>query len=369
MDIKALGGHDDLIHDIAYDYYGRRLATCSSDHKVKVYDLSPQAPDSEEPEEELHETGQQQDKWTLNDTWRAHDAAILKVTWASPEYGQILATCSFDRSIRIWEEQEEEPRQSEKRWMEKARLVDSRGTVHDIEFAPAHCGLKIATVAVDGMVRIYEAMDIVNLSHWTLMEDLNIAALSSSASASTAASSAVPTSTTTAANTITTTSATKEKGEEYCLSWCKSRFMPPSLVVGRGRGQVSVYRYLESSRKWQEICALDHRTDLLVHDVSWAPSIGRSYQLIATACKDKRVRIFKLSPSGGEGGDDDQLTAELVADLSAHGDEVWRVEWNITGTVLASSGDDGRVCLWKSNYLNEWSQMSTISHGGGVAGR
>lgn len=30
--------HKDLIHDIAYDYYGRRLATCSSDQSVKVDD-------------------------------------------------------------------------------------------------------------------------------------------------------------------------------------------------------------------------------------------------------------------------------------------------------------------------------------------
>jgi len=28
--------HKDLIHDIAYDYYGERMATCSSDQFVKV---------------------------------------------------------------------------------------------------------------------------------------------------------------------------------------------------------------------------------------------------------------------------------------------------------------------------------------------
>jgi len=27
--------------------------------------------------------------------------------------------------------------------------------------------------------------------------------------------------------------------------------------------------------------------------------------------------------------------------------QVWRVQWNITGTILASTGDDGRVRLWK----------------------
>jgi hypothetical protein len=28
------GDHKDLIHDVAYDWYGRRLATCSSDQAI-----------------------------------------------------------------------------------------------------------------------------------------------------------------------------------------------------------------------------------------------------------------------------------------------------------------------------------------------
>lgn len=30
--------HKDLIHDVAYDFYGQRMATCSSDQFVKVRD-------------------------------------------------------------------------------------------------------------------------------------------------------------------------------------------------------------------------------------------------------------------------------------------------------------------------------------------
>ena len=30
--------HEDLVHDVAYDFYGKRMATCSSDQKVKVWD-------------------------------------------------------------------------------------------------------------------------------------------------------------------------------------------------------------------------------------------------------------------------------------------------------------------------------------------
>jgi hypothetical protein len=31
--------------------------------------------------------------------------------------------------------------------------------------------------------------------------------------------------------------------------------------------------------------------------------------------------------------------------------QVWRVEWNVVGSVLASSGDDGSVMLWKQDLL------------------
>lgn len=30
--------HKDLIHDVAFDYYGERMATCSTDQFVKVMD-------------------------------------------------------------------------------------------------------------------------------------------------------------------------------------------------------------------------------------------------------------------------------------------------------------------------------------------
>ena len=32
-------GHGDMVHDAAFDYYGKRLATCSSDRAIKVFDV------------------------------------------------------------------------------------------------------------------------------------------------------------------------------------------------------------------------------------------------------------------------------------------------------------------------------------------
>ena len=32
--------HTDIVHDAQLDYYGRRLATCSSDRVIKIYDVA-----------------------------------------------------------------------------------------------------------------------------------------------------------------------------------------------------------------------------------------------------------------------------------------------------------------------------------------
>jgi protein transport protein SEC13 len=32
-------GHGDTVHDVQLDYYGRRIATASSDRTIKVFDI------------------------------------------------------------------------------------------------------------------------------------------------------------------------------------------------------------------------------------------------------------------------------------------------------------------------------------------
>lgn len=42
--------------------------------------------------------------WNLSSAWKAHSGSVWKVTWCHPEFGQVIATCSFDRTACIWEE-------------------------------------------------------------------------------------------------------------------------------------------------------------------------------------------------------------------------------------------------------------------------
>jgi nucleoporin SEH1 len=91
-----------------------------------------------------------------------------------------------------------------------------------------------------------------------------------------------------------------------------------------------------------------------VHDISWAPDVGRSFHLIAVASKEA-LTIWRLDPS-----DTGELQPTLVALMKDHQKEVWRAEWNVTGTVLASSGDDGIVRMWRCDPAGRWVCVSEI---------
>lgn len=84
---------------------------------------------------------------------------------------QIIASCSEDSNVIIWEEQESvtgSDGAERGRWQKKSQLTDSRKAVNDVKFAPRQLGLMLATASADGMVRIYEANDVFSLGYWPL---------------------------------------------------------------------------------------------------------------------------------------------------------------------------------------------------------
>jgi nucleoporin SEH1 len=102
----------------------------------------------------------------------------------------------------------------------------------------------------------------------------------------------------------------------------------------------------------------------LVRSVAWAPGGQRGYELIATGSKTGFVRIFKLEEAVegiNVGGGAWRSTLIMEQYQGGAENEVQRVEWNCVGTVLISSGDDGRVRLWKEDYLGKWKQYFVAS--------
>ena len=43
----------------------------------------------------------------LTSEFTAHDGPIWKVKWAHPDFGDIIATCSYDKIVNIWEERKQ----------------------------------------------------------------------------------------------------------------------------------------------------------------------------------------------------------------------------------------------------------------------
>eukprot|EP01087_Luapelamoeba_hula_P014439 TRINITY_DN4224_c0_g1_i1.p1 TRINITY_DN4224_c0_g1~~TRINITY_DN4224_c0_g1_i1.p1 ORF type:complete len:525 (+),score=64.80 TRINITY_DN4224_c0_g1_i1:115-1689(+) len=302
--------HEEMVHCVRYDFYGKRLATCSSDQRIKVWEL---APDSDNIP-----------TWRITAEWRAHKGSVWKVEWLDPQFGSVLLSCSFDQSVKVWEEAGEE-KDGLKIWIKRAELADSRESLNDVKPAPPHFGLRFATCSDDGQVRIYETMDTMNLAHWSLQSSFE----SSNGRGST------------------------------CISWNPSFFEAAMIVVGKSDGQAVVW-HQTGAEKWDVLYTLQGHTDEILN-VAWAPNRGRDCNLIATASRDNTVRIWKL-PSALTPLDP---TASAVARapkkfephaiaVLSHPTPVWQVEWNILGTVLATSIDDGSTFVWRADFMGQW---------------
>ena len=307
--------HQDLILDVAYDFYGRQLATCSADQHIKVFDLDANT-----------------SFWEPNDSWRAHDSVIVKVCFSHPEFGHLILSASYDRTIKVWEEHFEEPLNSGRRWTKVATLADSHGPLYDACFTPSHLGLRISSIGSEGILRIYESADPSDLSQWVLIDEISILK-----------------------NPVA-----NHLQSDFSLSWCPSKFSTEKFLVS-ALDQGYIYYRNETTNKFvQGLVLPEHKG--LIRSVSWAPTMGRSYHLIATACKDGYVRIFKLTEKK-DLDDVDKINFEitLLNALNDHIGEVWKVSWNLTGTILSSCGDDGLIRLYKANYANKFQCMSVIS--------
>ncbi|KAJ1750740.1 GTPase-activating protein S13 [Coemansia sp. RSA 989] len=77
--------HEDMIHDAQLDYYGKRLATCSSDGSIRLFDVS-----------------DKQQKFIT--ALKGHTGPVWQVAWAHPKFGSVLASCSYDGSVLIWKD-------------------------------------------------------------------------------------------------------------------------------------------------------------------------------------------------------------------------------------------------------------------------
>lgn len=296
--------HEDLVHDAQLDYYGCKLATCSSDRTIKVYNVS-------------------ETSYDHSATLQGHEVPVWQVSWSHPKFGVILASCSFDGSVLI--HRETRPRD----WtlLHAARHLHE-SSVNGIAFCPHEYGLMVAAASSDGRVSV--------LSHqsdnsWTVdyIQDnpLGVNAVSWAPHGAYHDDSAAPSEPT--AETV-----------EY-----------PRLVTGGCDNRIRFWIQQDNGQWQEDTSAKEISHSDWVRDVAWAPSILPNVNVVASCSEDGTVLVWNQNGRQGE------WKPTL---LHAFESPVWRVSWSVTGHILAVSSGDNDVSLWKASIDGTWHQMETL---------
>jgi len=294
--------HEDMIHDAQMDYYGTRLATCSSDRSVKVFDVR---------------GGQQ----TLVADLRGHEGAVWQLAWSHPMYGSLLASCGYDRKVIIWKE-------TNGTWGKLYEYNNHDSSVNSVSWAHHEFGLMLACASSDGAISII-----------------------SSTGDGTWDTKKIPNAHTIGCNAISWGPAVQPGALLDPASGQRSSVK--RFVTGGCDNLVKVWK--EEDGQWVEEQKLEAHSDW-VRDVAWAPSIGLPRNIIASCSQDCHVVIWT---------NDGTSAAWTSKILHKFNDVVWHVSWSVTGNILAVSGGDNKVSLWKENLEGQWICVSDVNKGQG----
>merc|ERR1711937_315583 len=146
-------GHRDVVHDVQFDFYGKRLATASSDRSVKIFEV----------------VGSEQ---KLVADLAGHEGPVWQVSWAHPKFGNLLASCSFDQRVMVWKEV------SEGNWQVLYQTPPGLHTasINAVTFAPQEVGLVLAAASSDGSISILTYNG--NTGNWSTEKIANAHSLS-----------------------------------------------------------------------------------------------------------------------------------------------------------------------------------------------
>lgn len=290
--------HNDLIHDAVLDYYGKRLATCSSDKTIKIFEI-------------------EDDNQKLVETLRGHEGPVWQVTWAHPKFGVILASAGYDGKVLIW-------REENGHWSNIAQHSVHQASVNSVNWAPQEFGALLLCASSDGKVSVVEFKDDKTDSVVFPVHDIG----------ANSASWAPPT----VSGSLVQTSLQGQSPEAR-------RF-----VTGGCDNKVKIWKYDSAINNYTLESTLEGHTDW-VRDVAWSPSVlSKSY--IASASQDKTVIIWTQEGSG-------PWTKKYLKD-GKFPDVVWRVSWSLSGNILAVSGGDNKVTLWKENLKGDWESAGVV---------
>lgn len=292
----------DLIHDAELDYYGRRLATCSSDKSIKVFEL-----------------GEKDDSQRLVATLKGHEGPVWQVQWGHPKFGGgsgsgLLASCSYDGKVLLWKEDAQHGQ-----WRLVGQYCEHLASVNSISWAPVEYGPQLLCVSSDGRASVIDVK---------ILED--------------GSASMTP------AHILPVHQIGANAGSWAPFDGSKER----RFVTGGGDNLVKIWKLDETTSEYTLDTKLEGHSDW-VRDVAWSPSL-LSRNCIASGSQDKQVLIWSQASKDAP-WEVKALRAEPFPDV------VWRLSWSLSGNILAVSGGDNKVTLWKEGLKGDWETAGEVS--------
>ncbi|CAF1699593.1 unnamed protein product [Brassica oleracea var. botrytis] len=296
---KIETGHEDMVHDVQMDYYGKRVATASSDCTIKITGVS--------------NNGGSQHLATLT----GHRGPVWQVAWAHPKFGSFLASCSYDGQVILWKEG------SQNQWTQAHVFTDHKSSVNSIAWAPHDLGLSLACGSSDGNISVFTGRADGGWDTTKIDQAHPVGVTSVSWAPATAPGALV-----------------------------SSGLLDPVYKLASGGCDNTVKVWKLSNGSWKMDCfpALQKHTDW-VRDVAWAPNLGLPKSTIASGSQDGKVIIWTVGKEG------EQWEGKVLKDFMT---PVWRVSWSLTGNMLAVSDGNNNMTVWKEAVDGEWEQVTVM---------
>lgn len=303
----------------------------------------------------------------------SHEGPVWQVAWSHPQFGSLLASCGYDGRVCIYKET------TRGHWCTIYVYDGHASSVNSIAWAPAAFGLALACGSSDGKVSV--------LSYCADTQQWN-AIVTTDAPMGVNAVSWAPAPLTVDGTYNPSTGQGFENSFLLATAGCDGNVRIYNTVMSSEASGLHATPGTRSTLS-QYLVSLDLVNTLKVSESSWVRDVsffptrypmsverddsksdskaplGTSTGLLLAACTEEgTVSIWYHSPnptaSGAPGSTQTSSKGWIAHYLPAFGHPIWRVNWSGTGRLLAVSGGDNNVTLWKEHAAGSWLQVTSV---------
>lgn len=215
------------------------------------------------------------------------------MSWAHPKYESVIATCGYDKFVRVWRREE--------------RIYEQNlgSSVNCIAWAPWEYGLILAAGTADGrLVVLAKNHD----DSWEIKADF--AAHDSGVNGISWGPATEP--------------AILMENPNASAASSGGKFQPPPkrLVTGGNDNQVMMWQLKESKDEGVDKIAIGNHNDW-VRDVAWCSNIGLMHDMIASCSEDHTCKVWVNRSTSASEKPRWEVKQEIPFDVP-----LWKVSWS-----------------------------------------